>query len=93
MDRQSLSLPELAIIAGTRAALGAGIGLLMSNKLSNDRCKSVGWTLLSVGVASTIPIAIQLARGESLEADNAAAKPKHESTSSPSHSSPSVVTT
>jgi len=61
MERRSLSLPELALISGTRAALGAGIGLLLADTMSDERRKSVGWSLLSVGVLTTIPIVIQLA--------------------------------
>jgi hypothetical protein len=44
------------LLAGTRVALGAGIGLLISDRLNNDQRKAVGWTLLAVGVLSTIPI-------------------------------------
>ncbi len=62
MHRQPLSIPELAIIAGTRAALGAGIGLLAANKLSDERRAGLGWALLGVGVLSTIPILIELSR-------------------------------
>ena len=61
MQRPSLSIPELAIIAGTRAALGAGIGLLVANKLSEERRLGIGWTLLGVGIISTIPIAMEVA--------------------------------
>lgn len=57
MKKTKLTLPELGLIAGTRAMLGAGAGLLLSDKLSEDRRKSIGWTLLIVGAASTIPLA------------------------------------
>lgn len=60
LRRRALSIPELAIIAGTRAALGAGIGLLTADMLHPERRKGIGWTLLAVGAISTIPIAIQL---------------------------------
>lgn len=64
MERKSLSIPELAIIAGTRAALGAGIGLLVADRFSDERRRGIGWSLLSVGLISTIPIAVQLALGD-----------------------------
>jgi hypothetical protein len=64
MTRKLLSMPELAIISGTRAALGAGIGLLVADKLTKERRKGIGWALLSIGLASTIPILIQLVRSE-----------------------------
>jgi hypothetical protein len=44
------------LIAGTRVALGAGIGLLVSGRLSDDQRKAAGWTLLAVGILTTIPI-------------------------------------
>jgi hypothetical protein len=47
-------------MAATRAAAGAGIGLLLADHLDKDQRKAVGWTLLAVGVISTIPIAIEL---------------------------------
>jgi hypothetical protein len=47
-------------LAVTRAAAGAGIGLLLADRLGKDKRKAVGWTLLAVGVISTIPIAIEL---------------------------------
>lgn len=61
MERRALSIPELAIIAGTRVALGAGIGLLVADTMSDERRKGIGWSLLSVGLISTIPIVAQLA--------------------------------
>ena len=60
MERKSLSLPELGLIAGTRAAAGAGIGLLVSEFLPRDQRRAIGWTLLAVGVLTTVPIAMQL---------------------------------
>jgi hypothetical protein len=44
------------LIAGTRVALGVGIGLLLSDRLNNDQRKSAGWALLGVGILTTIPI-------------------------------------
>lgn len=61
MDRKPLSLPEIALIAGTRAALGAGVGLLLADKLTEERRRGIGWALLGVGVLTTIPIVAQLA--------------------------------
>jgi hypothetical protein len=60
MNRIPLSLPEIALISGTRAALGAGVGLLVADKLSDEQRRAVGWTLVGIGVASTIPIMMQL---------------------------------
>jgi hypothetical protein len=60
MRKALLTLPELALIAGTRGMLGAGIGLLVAPRLNQDRRKAVGWTLLLVGAISTIPLALQV---------------------------------
>ena len=65
MIRRSISLPELALIAGARAALGAGIGLLLADKICPEKRSAVGWTLLSVGVLSTFPLVAQFMFGNS----------------------------
>jgi hypothetical protein len=59
----TLSLPELALVAGTRALLGAGIGLLAAGRVSDGQRRAVGWTLLAVGVISTIPLAMEVLEG------------------------------
>ena len=57
-----LRLPELGLVAGTRGLLGAGVGLLLADKLTDSRRKSVGWTLLAIGALSTIPLAAMVYR-------------------------------
>jgi len=57
MRETTILLPELALIAGTRALLGAGVGLLLAGRLSEDQRRAVGWTLLAVGAATTLPLA------------------------------------
>ena len=42
MRHVKLSIPELALIAGTRAALGAGIAPLLADRLSGEERKSAG---------------------------------------------------
>ena len=58
MKKTELTLPELGLIAGTRGMLGAGVALLLANKLSDGERKAVGWTLFLAGALSTIPLAI-----------------------------------
>jgi hypothetical protein len=58
MRQRSLTIPEIAIIAGTRVAFGAGLGLLIADKLSRDTRKGAGCALLLVGALSTIPIVL-----------------------------------
>ena len=55
-----MSRKLLGLIAGTRAALGAGIALLLSDRLDAERRRAVGWTLLAVGVISTIPLVAEV---------------------------------
>jgi hypothetical protein len=58
MRETPLTIPEIAIIAGTRAAFGAGLGLLIADKLAHDTRKGAGCALLMVGALSTIPIVL-----------------------------------
>jgi hypothetical protein len=53
-----LSMTEIALIAGTRVALGIGIGLILSARLNNDERRAAGIALAIVGGLSTIPLAI-----------------------------------
>ena len=59
MRETRITLPELALIAGTRAALGAGLGLLLADRLSEEQRKGIGWTLVAIGAISTIPLAFE----------------------------------
>ena len=56
MIKSELTLPEIALIAGTRGMLGAGIALLLGDRLTADQRKAIGWTLFAVGAISTIPL-------------------------------------
>lgn len=56
MEEIRLTLPELGLIAGTRAALGGGAALLMAERLEKEQRKAVGWTLFLVGAVTTIPL-------------------------------------
>ena len=56
MQERALTIPEIMLIAGTRVALGAGVGLLIAGKLSRDARKGAGIALLAVGGVSTIPL-------------------------------------
>jgi len=56
LTERSLTIPELMFIAGTRVALGVGVGLLISDRLNDDQRRGAGWGLLAVGALTTIPI-------------------------------------
>jgi hypothetical protein len=59
-----VTVPELALIAGTRGLLGAGIGLLAAGRLSDDQRRVVGRVLLAIGAVTTIPLAFQVLHGK-----------------------------
>ncbi|HEY5523501.1 MAG TPA: hypothetical protein VIK21_09940 [Desulfuromonadaceae bacterium] len=56
MEEIRLTLPELGLLVGTRAALGGGAALLMADRLEKEQRKAVGWTLFLVGAVTTIPL-------------------------------------
>jgi hypothetical protein len=58
MHKAELTIPKIAMIAGTRALLGAGVGLLLSDRFNLSQRKAVGWTLVMVGAITTIPLAM-----------------------------------
>jgi hypothetical protein len=58
----TLDLPTFGFIVGTRAVLGVGIGLLVSERLSVQRRRAIGATLIAVGAATTIPAAMSVIR-------------------------------
>ena len=62
MKRLDLSFPEFGFIVATRAALGAGIGLLAAERLRSRNRHRLGAALLAIGVLTTIPAAYLLLR-------------------------------
>ncbi|GAM09133.1 hypothetical protein OR1_01407 [Geobacter sp. OR-1] len=60
MRKVKLSMPELALIAGTRGALGAGIALLLADRLTSEQRKAAGTALALVGVISTVPLLLEV---------------------------------
>ncbi len=63
MPTTTLSLIKISALAGTRAALGAGVGLLLADRLEPGTRRAVGGALLAVGVASTVPLVVSIVRG------------------------------
>jgi hypothetical protein len=59
---KTLTVPQIAIIAATRGALGFGGGLLLADRFRKTKRKALGWSLFLSGLASTIPIAMHLFR-------------------------------
>ena len=58
MKKVEVTLPDLALLVGTRAMFGAGLALLLADKLPKDQRKAIGWTLSIIGAVTTIPLAI-----------------------------------
>ncbi|PYQ43311.1 MAG: hypothetical protein DMF77_10385 [Acidobacteria bacterium] len=59
-QKLQLSLPTLASVAATRGLLGVGAGLLLSDKLARKRRRRMGFALLGLGIATTIPLALRV---------------------------------
>jgi hypothetical protein len=62
MNQVLLKLPTLGFIVSTRAALGVGVGLLVSKWLPTHRRQAIGATLVAIGAATTIPAAMSVMR-------------------------------
>jgi hypothetical protein len=60
--KRTLTMPLLGAIAATRGMLGTGLGLLLSKRIAERKRRTVGWTLLAIGVASTVPLAAAVLR-------------------------------
>jgi hypothetical protein len=58
-----ISVPTLASVAVTRAIMGVGAGVLLSQRIARRQRRRVGLTLLALGAASTIPIALRVFGG------------------------------
>jgi len=56
MKEISLTMPQISLLAGTRAALGFGMALLVADRLSDRQRRAAGWALFMVGAASTVPL-------------------------------------
>jgi hypothetical protein len=63
MKSLELDLPTFGFIVATRAAIGAGLGLLAASRIPESRRRTVGLALLSIGAATTIPALIAVTRG------------------------------
>lgn len=55
MSEIRLTRSELGFIVITRAMLGAGIALLLADRIDTDQRKAVGVTLALIGAVTTIP--------------------------------------
>jgi hypothetical protein len=58
----TVPLPLLGFVIATRAALGAGLGLLLADRLPPQRRRGLGLALVGFGAATTIPAVRLLSR-------------------------------
>lgn len=66
-NKVSISYPELGLFAATRGMIGAGLGLMLSNRISREKRRMIGLPLFIIGALSTIPIAMRLFHKEAPE--------------------------
>ncbi len=57
MRKHRLTAPQIGFLIGTRAALAAGAGLLLSGRLSRNMRRRVGTALVAFGALTTLPAA------------------------------------
>jgi len=62
MRKHKLTAPQLGFVIGTRAALAAGVGLILSGKVPENVRRRVGIGLVTLGALTTIPAVRLLAR-------------------------------
>ena len=55
MKTLALNLPTFGFVVATRAMLGVGIGLLLSERLPAERRRALGLTFVGIGAATTVP--------------------------------------
>lgn len=60
MKERGFTMPELGLIASTRGMLGAGVALLVGDRLDPRTRRRIGWTLLLVGAISSVPILVHV---------------------------------
>jgi len=57
MTKRTLSVPQMMFIISTRAALAAGVALLISGRLKPSTRRAAGLALAGLGGATTVPAA------------------------------------
>ena len=59
-EKISIYLTELVLIDGTRAMLGAGVALILTENMEKKNLHLLGWTLAMVGAVTTVPLVMVL---------------------------------
>ena len=60
MKTVTLTFPELFLLVGTRALLGAGIAFLVARRLTDEQRRTAGTVLAGIGLLTTIPLALEV---------------------------------
>jgi cyanate permease len=60
MRERTLQMPELMFVIGTRAALAAGVALLVSGRFSERQRRIIGTVLVGIGAVTTVPAAMMV---------------------------------
>ncbi|MEZ5116430.1 MAG: hypothetical protein R2737_09195 [Candidatus Nanopelagicales bacterium] len=63
MPETRLPIYQVGALAGTRAMLGAGVALLVADRLSPRTRRIVGVILLAVGLVTTAPLVRSVVHG------------------------------
>ena len=72
MRDRNLTVPELMFVVGTRAALAAGVALLVAGRFSDKQRRMIGATLVAVGAVTTVPALMAVIGTRDREASAAA---------------------
>lgn len=54
----ALSLPSATLLTVSQAAIGCGIGILLANKVEENKRNAAAVGLLSVAIAATVPVVV-----------------------------------
>lgn len=60
MRETTVAMPVIALVAATRGMLGAGVALLLGDRLSKEQRRAAGWALFTVGVVTTVPLVMNV---------------------------------
>jgi hypothetical protein len=63
MRKTTVEMPVLASVAVTRGMLGAGLALLLGDRLTVKQRKVIGWGLFLTGVVTTGPLVLRVMAG------------------------------
>jgi len=63
MKRLDLNLPTFGFVVATRAALGVGIGMLLAERIPEERRRTIALSLIALGATTTVPALMAVRRG------------------------------